>query len=456
MTAVKPIGEIGGSSPPASHRPCARSLRPDFVGEYRGFTIIELLVVVAIIGILVAILLPAINAIRENARRTVCMSQMRQVGLAVIAHQQTRGRFPLATDSPAYLITATPGSTDTLDEAGYSWIVKVLPYMEETQAEADVLANSATHSLPSFDAGIMLESGIHVSELKLPLLLCPSFSGGSEIAATAEGEYGELGPALSNCMAIVGTHIDETGLDPNCPRGICENGILVSAQENGGRGLSDRQITDGLSNTLLLCESRERAYASWYDGQTAVVLAVPDPMEVHSLPNVASSGRSYTAQLHALNFGPSSISDDGNGPVYMAAALVHPGGGTENGNGGGSEGGAGNPNGGGQGSGNGGSGGNGGGNGNGQGPSGDGNQGNGVGNTGPGNQGNDGTMGNAGGIPRPYKSERWWGPSSEHAGGVVIHVFADGRVLALHESIDATLYLQLVTRNGAESSRLDY
>ena len=90
-------------------------------------------------------------------------------------------------------------------------------------------------------------------------------------------EYDDLalighGPAISNYVAIVGTHATLDGP-------IQENGVIVSRCETApetcdGKGLSLRDVGDGISKTMIICETREPVYAAWFDGQATWVVGV--------------------------------------------------------------------------------------------------------------------------------------------------------------------------------------
>ena len=95
-----------------------------------GFTLVELLVVIAIIGILVALLLPAVQSARAAARRTICLNQFKQVGLALHNYHGVRGEFP---PGDQWWIKVNPSPEETADFSGWSWGTYVLPFLEHEQ-----------------------------------------------------------------------------------------------------------------------------------------------------------------------------------------------------------------------------------------------------------------------------------------------------------------------------------
>jgi prepilin-type N-terminal cleavage/methylation domain-containing protein len=109
-------------------------------GVRKAFTLVELLVVITIIGILVALLLPAVQTAREAARRTTCTNQLKQLTLAVHSYAAVNKVFPPGTisgktpdtypyDIPAE-VSVTAQSTADNQHHGTSWILRVAPNME--------------------------------------------------------------------------------------------------------------------------------------------------------------------------------------------------------------------------------------------------------------------------------------------------------------------------------------
>jgi len=118
----------------------------------RAFTLVELLVVIAVIGVLVALLLPAVQAAREAARRTQCTNNLKQIGLALHNYELSFRTFP-----PAALYPVSSVSADT-----YSVHARILPYLDQNSVFSQVDFSLSATSQPA------------VVGQRIPAYLCPS------------------------------------------------------------------------------------------------------------------------------------------------------------------------------------------------------------------------------------------------------------------------------------------
>jgi prepilin-type N-terminal cleavage/methylation domain-containing protein len=112
-----------------NQRPLVGAARRD----WRGFTLVELLVVIAIIGVLVALLLPAVQAAREAARRSQCVSNIKQLALACSGYHDAHKAFPPALTYTEKAINDSGGllGIDRNTKYGPNWAIMILPYMEQ-------------------------------------------------------------------------------------------------------------------------------------------------------------------------------------------------------------------------------------------------------------------------------------------------------------------------------------
>ncbi|MEM8667730.1 MAG: DUF1559 domain-containing protein [Planctomycetota bacterium] len=230
------------------HRPLIKSLSQTLRSQRSAFTLIELLVVIGIIGILVGLLLPAVQAAREASRRMSCTNNMRQVGLAIQNYHSAFKRLPRQSTAPG------PGKAWTTRRG--SWFTAVLPYVEQDGLFKSFDTDFHWHDPENLDA----------VSTEVPILRCPSVpdrrgfewtvlvdypNGSSTFSLTPRDFYDGAATDYSN-VGGVGTQLNAS---------LPANRQLVDPRNCGvltPKGTKFADIFDGLSNTILLVECAGR------------------------------------------------------------------------------------------------------------------------------------------------------------------------------------------------------
>ncbi len=147
----------------------------------QGFTLIEVLVVIAIVGLLVALILPAVQAAREAARRVSCVNNMKQLGLAIAGYEAANGCLP-------------PGNFSK----GPSQLVRILPYLEQ-------IPLFQQYNFEVVDETYEPWANDTVAYAKLAVLLCPTDSEGGRMGSPTHyaGSFGSLGDSIGGDGVLV-------------------------------------------------------------------------------------------------------------------------------------------------------------------------------------------------------------------------------------------------------------
>jgi prepilin-type N-terminal cleavage/methylation domain-containing protein len=276
----------------------------------RGFTLVELLVVIGVICVLMALLLPAVQQVREAARRTQCRNNLKQIGLAFHNYESVNRVLPPSSTSPIDLGVWSPEPTQY---ALHSWAGMLLPFIELQTIVLQV----------NYDVSALDSLNKQAASQIIPVYRCPSYTGPdystSAFYLPLSKKY-----AIRNYAVMGATTIGKIYVHPD--------GVFYA--------MSSTRITDikdGTSNTIFVAETREPEAAVWIDGGTGSLTAHPydqtSPPE-YALPQVGINYTPYfvptDGQGIACAYGPSSMHPGGvlhlfgDGSVHFVGPLIQP------------------------------------------------------------------------------------------------------------------------------------
>ncbi|MFO0951234.1 MAG: DUF1559 domain-containing protein [Isosphaeraceae bacterium] len=211
----------------------------------RGFTLIELLVVIAIIAVLIGLLLPAVQSAREAARRSQCINNLKQIGLALHNYLSVHETFPPVVVLPKGR-TSQP----------WSGLSRLLPHLEQGNL----------YNAINWNRDFEFTSNPTMSSTRVSVFMCPSEVNDRARVTPAVTYYPSNYAFNEGTWFIYDPATDKVG-----------DGAFVP-----NRAFNSAGITDGLSNTLAMSENK--AYQpNYWDSQNPSALDVPPPTGVPGL-----------------------------------------------------------------------------------------------------------------------------------------------------------------------------
>jgi prepilin-type N-terminal cleavage/methylation domain-containing protein/prepilin-type processing-associated H-X9-DG protein len=207
-----------------------------------GFTLVELLVAIAIIGILIGLLLPAVQAAREAARRMGCGNNLHQIGVGMHTYHDANLHFP-----PGAIEMRSLTSLSRFKARQIAWSALLLPYVEQKGVYAMLDLTKP------FDNAANAQGAANV----LPLYLCPSVPRSTFLVQNRGAcDYG----------GIMGQTL--------LPSDTFQDGVMID-KEKGASYIGIKEISDGTSSTLMVSEDAAWTDGQWINGQNVFVVSWP-------------------------------------------------------------------------------------------------------------------------------------------------------------------------------------
>lgn len=363
----------------------------------RGFTLVELLVVITIIGILIGMVVPAVNVARETARNTNCVSNMRNLGVALRTFEQANKRYP-----PSCRFDIASRVSSTVKVESWSWLTELLPNIDMVDMYNSL---DVRNGVPWLEPNSKIPKHANAAEQVITIYRCPSSRAPRQYEGALARGYASMSAESASSLSInaptksaqpemrggVTSYKGMGGtVKESLPRKVLGNAFVSpygskTLHPDGclfpdSSGIRDEDIGDSRNVTIMAVETNEERYSRWMIGTEATLAGLPGPDDPAKVGTMIGrvEGLSYYA--------PAGFDGKFSGSKSSVPATVRTFLGYDYEN--------------------------------------------------PDNQ-------------YDVKREIKWGPSSRHR-GTVNHLFADGVARSVRADIDVAIYMFMITRAAGE------